>query len=289
MELAKHPTMRMGMDRSILVLAVAVAGCVGADGGVIGDPDPVDPVDWLDSDDGVRLRMRATTAAFVHDDGLQGMTVIAARGGVRSLQLLEDSFDPSPVTLIEYGVDSVEVSYDDGADSELGVVDRARFESGHYTLARLVQAYSRYDIDATRHELSSRAHGRLDSVMVMSDASRVDGVMRDAGHYHSVFHHDGDDISTTMENLPIAPYSFTDGAYAVVEEGEWAVYFPIDLTIAQPPVAGTELVITVNMNDSFRWVDSIALGWDAGVYDFSADYFETVVRFGGNRFDLSWE
>jgi hypothetical protein len=43
------------------------------------------------------------------------------------------------------------------------------------------------------------------------------------------------------------------------------------------------------MNESFRWLDTVADRWSAGIYDFSADGHERVVRFGGNDFQLTWD
>jgi len=278
----------------IIVVGVVIAACGGAPEGnpgldATGAADATAPADAPPSADGVTLRIRATTSEFPHADGLPGMTALSAAGGVRSLALLTGEHDPDPAILLDTGEEAILVSYDDGGDTELGVVTPETFRLGHYTLARMVQAYSQYEISATRHEGADRESGELTNLMVMSDGTRVDGELRDAGHYHSVFHYDGGEIEDTVDGVEIAPYSFTAGAYALVEDGEWAVYFPIDLLIDEPPAAGSTLAVTVNMDRAFRWVDSLALGWDLGVYDFSDAFYETVVRFGGNQFDVTLE
>ncbi len=254
----------------------------GPDAAAIADAPP-------NIEEAVTFRIAASTEEFAHADGLAGMTALAAGGGVRSLSLLEGGLDPNPLVLFDHRVGSVEVSYDDGADTTVAVLDREAFEPGHYTVARLVQAYSLYEIHATRHDGATSAPGRLSSVVVMSDQSLVEGEIRDAGYYHGFFRHADEEIELVGDDLHIAEYSSTAGAQAVVEDGEWAVYFPIDLTIEEPPAPGAQLVLLVNMNRSYRWIDSLGLGFEPGVYDFTPQSCETVVRFGGNRFDLAWE
>ncbi len=263
----------------------AIAACGGAE-----SADPQEAGEsGLDPADGVAIHIQATTADFPHADGLSSMTAHTAGGAIRSLSLLSDRSDPAPLKLFDYGANSAKVSYDDGADTEVAVVAVDTFASGHYKLARLVQAYSLYDIDATHHDSGVSTPGRLESLMVMSDGTLIDGKLHNSGHYDWRFRIAGGDESGTMENVEIADVSFTAGAYALLEDGEWAVYFPIDLTFDDVPSAGTRLNILVNMNESFRWVDTVAAGWEAGVYDFSPTVYETVVRFGGNDFQLDWD
>ena len=272
------------MCRAIAVpVAVAlvggISGCGSSEGG---DVDASDPA-------GITVRVRATTEAFPHADGLSGMTPRKAGGGVRSLQLLRMDGDPAPVTLFDLGATSAEVGYSDGDDTKVTVVDPQRFEIGTYTMARMVQSHSRYEVDATFHDASGATRGWLDNLQVLSDGTRVDGALRDAGYYRYVFHFGGQEQETTGDDAFIAPFSFTAGARAVVENGEWAVYFPIDLEITAPPEIGSKLVLVINMNESFRWVDSASPGYVDGEFDFTSDSFEHVERFGGNRFELIWE
>lgn len=275
-----------GMKRIhwLLTGSVALGACGGAESG-----DPQDPLYTLDPADGVAIHIQATTAEFPHSDGLSSMTARAAGGAIRSLSLLSDRSDPAPLRLFDYGANSAKVSYDDGAETEAGVVAVDTFAPGQYKLARLVQAYSRYDIDATYHENGVATPGRLESLMVMSDGTLIDGKLHNSGHYDWRFRVSGGEETGAMENVEIADVSFTAGAYALLEDGEWAVYFPIDVTLDDVPAAGSRLNILVNMDHSFRWVDTVAPDWEAGVYDFSSSVYETVVRFGGNDFQMDWD
>jgi len=284
----------MTTNHLFLLAILAPLGCgSGTTAAPPGEADGPDAAVALDApeaiDEAVTIRVQASTDDFAHADGLSGMTALAAGGGVRSLSLLTGALDSDPLTLFDHGAEAVQVSYDHGADTAVAVLDRDRFQPGHYTVARLVQAYSLYEIEATRHDGEAIAEGHLSSVVVMSDQSLVDGEMRDAGYYHAFFRHSDGEIELIGDDLHIAEYSSTAGARAVVEDGEWAVYFPIDLTIEDMPPAGSELVLLVNMNRSFRWIDSLALGFEQGVYDFTPHFCESVVRFGGNQFDLGWQ
>ncbi len=230
----------------------------------------------------LRVTIGGSEAAFPHADGHSGQTAKNVTAGVRSLTLLDDAggqwvlFDAKPA--------NAAVSYADGAKSELAVVAPAAVRAGHYTKARLVQDWSRFDIAATLHEGGSATAGTLHGLTVTSDGALVDGKELPSGHYAQTFTAGGlshDYTGTT----PIPEHSTTAGAEAVVEDGEWAVYFPVDLSVAAGQT-GT-LAIRVNLDHAFRWSDLPGAGYAEGTYDIAPPLYEPVEQFGGNRFDVT--
>lgn len=90
-------------------------------------------------------------------------------------------------------------------------------------------------------------------------------------------HFDGNDA-------PIPDDSTTSGAEAMVENGVWSVYFPVDVQIG--PDADS-LRIVVNMDHAFRWTDVPGGDNQPGVYDIAPPLYEPIAQFGRNRFDVS--
>jgi len=252
----------------------------GLDAGADGGPDTGSPR--------LSVRILGTTAPFGHTDGLSGQTAIHASGGVRSLSLLRAMDDPAPVTLFDHGSAVVETGYDDGDDTVVATVALPEGLSGTFTVARLVQGYSRYEIDAAAHDGLTVEAGTMDNVLVMGDATMLDGTLRDAGYFEFSFTGPTVSFADAGNDWPIPLYSTTAGATAVVEDGQWAVYFPIVLDIPADPAPSSELVITVNMDDAFRWTDLLLLGYERGVFDITRISFEPVLRFGGNSFAAEW-
>jgi len=261
---------------------------VAADGDADTDADADSDADGDPGPDGAPLTVRivATTAAFPHDDGLTGQTALHASGGVRSLQLLHDEDDAAPVSIFDHGAAVIEAGYDDGDDTIVARVEIPADLRGTYTRARLVQGYSRYQVEALLHDGLTTEPGVVDSVLVMSDDTRLDGTVRNAGHFDFRFEGDATTFAYDGVGWPVPPYSTTAGATAIVEDGEWAVYFPIDLQVPDGVAPGSELVITVNMDHSFRWTDLLALGYESDVFDVTRLSYEPVLRFGGNSFEL---
>lgn len=226
------------------------------------------------------------TAPFAHDDLLAGQTATKPAGGIRSLSLLASPDDPAPAVVFAYGEETVEASYADQADTVVGKVGVAAIPSGHYKLARLVQAYSRFEVAATLHEGLAANAGTLSCLAVMGDDTLVDGHVRDAGYYHATFAAPNQ-TPTSFEGttFPIPALSTTAGAVGVVEDGQWVVYFPIDLVWDAGVTSDLTLTITVNMHESFRWTDLLIPGYLPQVFDLTALSYEPVIRFGGNAFE----
>ena len=226
------------------------------------------------------------TAPFAHDDLLAGQTAMKPAGGIRSLSLLASPDDPAPAVVFAYGEETVEASYADQADTVVGKVGVAAIPSGHYKLARLVQAYSRFEVAATLHDGLAANAGTLACLAVMGDETLVDGQLRDAGYYHATFAAPNQ-TPTSFEGttFPIPAVSTTAGAVGVVEDGQWVVYFPIDLVWDAAVTSDLTLTITVNMHESFRWTDLLIPGYLPNVFDLTPLLYEPVIRFGGNTFE----
>lgn len=252
-----------------------------AGGPEVGDPGPEDAP--------LSVRIVATTRAFPHDDGLAGLTALSASGGVRSLQLLRGEDDRSAVTVFDHGADVIETGYDDGDETVVARVAIPADLRGRFTRARLVQGYSRYEVEALLHDglTVEPEPGVVAGSLVMSDGTNLDGVMRDAGQFDFRFAGASTTFAYDGAGWPVPPYSTTAGATAVVEDGEWAVYFPIDLEVTDAVAPGSEIAIVVNMDRSFRWTDVPAIGYEPDTFDVTRLSYEPVLRFGGNSFELS--
>lgn len=230
----------------------------------------------------LRVVIGGSEAAFSHADGHSGQTATNVSAGVRSLTLIDDAggewvlFDAKPT--------NAAVSYADGATSELAAIAPAAVRAGHYTKARLVQDWSRFEVAVTLHEGGSATPGTLHGLTVTSDGALVDGKELPSGHYAHTFSGGGVSHDYTG-TAPIPEHSTTAGAEAFVEDGEWAVYFPVELTLAAGKT-GT-LAIRVNLDHAFRWSDLPGAGYADGTYDIAPPLYEPVEQFGGNRFDVS--
>jgi hypothetical protein len=189
--------------------------------------------------------------------------------------------------LFDHGANPVEAGFNDGDDTVVATVPASVLVDGHYALARMVQTHSRFQVDARAHATGPALDGTVDDLVVMSDGTVVDGVQRDAGFFRFVFRAGTVEETRTGTDWPVPPWSTTAGAWATVEGGEWAVYFPLDLDV-NPLDSPTRLSVVVNMDRAFRWVDS-PLGADhlPGTWDVGAPADEAVMRFGGNRFDVT--
>ena len=61
------------------------------------------------------------------------------------------------------------------------------------------------------------------------------------------------------------------------------------LAVTPDVASDIDIVLEVNMHESFRWQDQEELGFAAGVFDTVPTAFEPVMRFGANEFALSLE
>jgi hypothetical protein len=257
---------------SLLACAVllAAAGC--------GSTDSTDPGG---SASGLSVTVAASTAPFQFSDGAAGQTATHVTAGIRSLTLLTS--DGTEWTVFDAGSKDTTVGYNDGDSTPLAHLDSADIVPGHYVKARLVQDWSRFDIQVALHVGSTATPGTLHALMVTSDGTTLDGTQHDAGYYEQDFE-GGGQTQRFDGDARVPDYSTTDGAEAVVENGLWSVYFPVDVQIG-PEAASLRIV--VNMDHAFRWTDVSGGDNQPGVYDIAPPLYEPVTQFGGNRFDAS--
>lgn len=234
----------------------------------------------------VRIHLRSSTAPFEHDDELSGQTPLAHSSGMRSFQLMVGHDDPSPVTVFDHGTGFVEVDYADGADTVVATVPMSELVAGTYSLGRVVHSHVRYRVEATLHANSVVAPGVFDNLQVMSDGTLLDGVLRDAGYFEYVFEVGPQSYPRSGDDAPVPEY-LGGGGFAVVREGgEWAYYFPLELVVEPDVAHDVDVIMDVNMHESFRWQDDDLAGYVDGVLDTTPLASEPVVRFGANSHDV---
>ncbi len=255
-----------------IALVLGAVGCSGS--ATTGSSGPA----------GLDVVLEASTAQFAFSDGKAGQTAHNVTAGLRSLTLLPDG-GGAGFTLFDRGADEIVTGYDDGSTTPLGLVAPADIVPGHYTRIRMVQDWTRFDIDATLHDADGATAGSLHVVTVTSDGSTVDGQAQDAGYYDHTFSASGGKTGHWTGSDAVVPaHSQTAGAEAIVENGEWAVYFPADITVTS---GNATLRIVANMDHAFRWTDTPGGDNQDGVYDIAPPLYETVEQFGANRFDVT--
>lgn len=235
----------------------------------------------------IRIHMSADTKPFAHDDGLSGQTPISHSSGLRKFELYRDDNDPSPLVVFDYGTGFVEAGYNDGDDTIAATVDPTTLTEGHYTRGRVVHSHVRYSIHATMHAQGYDFAGTFDNVEVLSDKTLLDGTLRDHGYYDYVFNAAGKSYPVTGENAPVPTYPGSGGFSVTFTNGQWAYWFPVDLTVKHDLSADVDVDMHVNMFESFRWQDQGAKGYKKGVFDVTPASFEPVERFGANSFVVS--
>lgn len=293
--------------RQLIVLSLVLAFACGDDDQTSldagGDAPAVDSGPMVDAGDdagppsdafvgdsgaaSIAIRITASGDVFPHADLLSGQTARATLAGVRGLSLHRSMSDPDPLVLFRAEGADVEVGYVPGDNTLLTTVPASSLAPGSYTFARLVQTYARYDVDATLHRLEGTTGGVVSSFQVIANGTEVGGETYDAGHYELMFSSAEFSEEWTGEDGAFPDISATAGAIGIVEDGEWVVYFPIQLEIDEPPAESGTLSVEVNMFESFRWTDLILLGYLPGVFDVTALSFEPVLRFGGNAFEMN--
>ncbi len=237
----------------------------------------------------IHIHMRATTEPFSHDDELSGQTPLEHVSGVRRLELLKDASDPDPFVVFDLGQDFVEVDYADGADVIAHSLPAAELPAGTYTLARVVHSHVRYRIAATLHYQGLDLPGELDNVQVLSNGTMLDGVLRQAGWYEYVFVTGGQEFPATGDDAPVPEWSNTGGFSVTVEDGAWTYQFPVLLPLSPDVTEDVDVVLEVNMFESFRWRDLDEPDYAPGVFDTTDTTFEPVLRFGANGYSVYTE
>ena len=260
---------RIGPGGAAGSAGAAGMGATGGSGGMTGPQD-------------LAVVLRATTEAYPHDDDFASQTARSVSAGVRSLELIDDQ--GGRWVLLDAAPGNVEVGYDDGEATELARVPEGEARPGHYVRGRLVQDWSRFEVSAALHELTVVTEGDLRILQVTSEGALVGGTPMPLGHYEHAFESPGK-LESFEGQLEVPDYSETAEAEAYLEEGLWAVYFPVDLVVSGDE-SGT-LEVLVNMDRAFRWTDMPAIGNADNVYDIAPPLYEPVEQFGGNRFSVA--
>jgi hypothetical protein len=266
------PPMTLGKCLVSLAIACAIGGCGGSDSASANA-----------GSQNFSLVLAASTAPFAFDDGASGQTARHVTAGVRSLTLIAD--DGTEWKVFDAAPGNASVGYDDGDSTPLAELPESEIVPGHYVRARLVQDWSRFDIDVALHDGLTTTPGTLQALSVTSDGALVDGTSRNAGYYEQDFDGGGVQKHFSGDDGIVPADSTTAGAEAVVENGSWSVYFPVDLEVSGPAT----LRVVVNMDHAFRWTDVAGGSNQAGVYDIAPPLYEPVTQFGGNRFDATLE
>jgi len=272
-----------------LVATFFAAGCSST----IGTSSPADggAADAaLDSPAGSALAfdVRTSAATFTHTDGFSGQTARQAKQGIRRLRIYRDASDPSPVVVFDHGKGFVEAGYVAGDDTLVGSAPIATIPEGHYALARITVTHSRYVVSSTMHS-GAAIPGDFDCVQTLSDGVEIDGVVRPQGWYRYTFLTGGQPFPSEGTSAPLPSSPATGGFVMKSDGGETYYELPIDVTIAHTITKDLEVVVEVNMSESFRWEDQQLPGYQAGVYDTTPTTFEPVRRFGANSYVVSYE
>lgn len=237
----------------------------------------------------VTIRFRSTTEAFDHQDGLAGQTPLEHYSGVRKLQLFRDASDPNPVTVFDFGSDFVEIGYNEGDDTAVYSVPASTLELGTYTLARTVHSHVRYRVTSTMHVAGFPLPGEFDCLQVLSDDTMLAGQLYDHGYYEYVFTSGAQSFPTSGSNAPLPLSAETGGFTAKFENGEWAYYYAVELVVTPDIADDIDVVLNVNMHESFRWQDEPLPLYQPGVFDTTPVDFEPVVKFGANSYWMTLE
>lgn len=305
-----HPRARRRLRWSLAALALLSGGCrFGSDafgtpeadpeagvggaaqgtGGGGGGNDEAAGGSASGSDALVTIRFRATTAPFDHQDGLAGQTPLEHYSGVRDLKLYRGPDDPQPVTIFDRDEDFVEIGYNEGDDTVVATVPARELPLGTYTVARTVHSHVRYRVASTMHVGGVPLAGEFDCMQVLSDDTWLDGTRRDHGYYEYVFRAGAQSFPTSGDDAPLPLSGETGGFSAALEQGEWAYYYPVSLVVTPELEADVDVVLNVNMHESFRWDDQQASGFAPQIFDTTPTSFEPVVTFGANSYWMTLE
>jgi len=255
-----------------------------------GGSDAVDsPSDGTSAGPTLYFHVRATTAPFAHTDGLSGQTTRNTKQGIRSIRLLRDASDPSPVVAFDHGKGFVEAGYDDKNDTVVGSALASKLPAARFTLAQIVVTHSRYRVSSTMHYLGTKIPGEFDCVQTLSDNTTLDGVEHPRSWYRYIFEAGGKSYPQEGMGAPL-PSSPTTGGFTLKTVGSESYYeVAIDLTSDPTLKKDVAVVVEVNMNDSFRWEDQDQPDYAKGVYDTTPTSFEPIHRYGANSFVVRFE
>ncbi len=235
----------------------------------------------------VAIKMRGTTAPFAHQDAYAGETPKKQIVAIRSLYLLRTATDPNPVQVFDHGAAAIEAELITGKTTEVGKVVAKTLPAGVFTVAKAGAAYVRYAVDARIHTPLA-IDGQYDNVQALSDGAVIDGVTQKKGHFRYAFVAGGVTYGTLEGEDAPTPVAVTSGGLTMDMSGPETFYvFPVSIAIDPNVKEDHEVMLTLNVDKSFRWQDQAMSGYSPNVFDTTPSTFEPVMAFGANSFDLT--
>ena len=298
--------LRLGLFCVSSLIAIAVVACGGDAVGIpdpsqpppagagegSGAPDPAAPSSPdTPPDEGVAgpkvaIRLRGSTAPFTHVDGWSGATPEMQIVAISSLWLLRSPTDANPVRVFDHGVSSIPADLVTNESTEVGSVVAKTLPAGEFTIAKAGVAYVRYSVPARMHSIVS-VDGRYDNVQSLSDGAVVDGVPHDKGWFRYSFSANGTTYGALEGDTAPLPAVNTNGGLTLDTSGPQSFYvFPVKVSVDPDITTDHEVLLEVNVHESFRWQDQFAPGYSAKVFDTTPYTFEPVMAFGANAFTL---
>jgi hypothetical protein len=251
----------------------------GGDGGVVPPSGPA-----------YEVHLRASQSPVTFADGASGETPLDQRIGVRSLTLLRDANDPSPLVVFDHGADAVECGLNDGSDTIAGYALASALPADTFRLARVTIGFFRFKVAATMHSAGTATKGDYDDVEVLTANTSVNGQSYAQGHYSFTWEVGGQPYGTLSGEGLIFPVDLAGGGLTLVTTADLAYYeFAVNLKV-DPSISNTVKVsLNVNTYENFRWEDQSGDGYASGVFDTTPTTYETVKSFGANSLTLSVE
>jgi len=235
----------------------------------------------------VTIAMRGSTAPFAHADAWSGQTPEKQVVAIRSLWLLRSPTDPKPLKVFDHGPNAVETDLVTGATTQVASVVAKTLPAGVFTIAKAGVAYVRYSVGARMHSIVS-VDGQYDNVQSLSDGAVIDGVSRDKGWFRYSFSSGGTTYGTLEGGDAPVPAVSTNGGLTLDTSGPESFYvFPVQVAIDPDVKVDHEVLLELNVHESFRWLDQAGAAYSTGVFDTTPSTFEPVMAFGANAFTLS--
>jgi hypothetical protein len=238
----------------------------------------------------VTIRVRAEATPVVHDDPWSGQTPRDYFAGIRSLTLIDESGRNGDLLVFDVSPDHVEAGWNDGDETTVAQIPVDSLAYGTFTRARVAVSHLRFTVDTTVHAMGISAAGEVRAVQVLSDGTVLDGTTRDRGWWRYVFHFAGMQFPAGADSgAPVTEPPPGGAIEVVVEGGETAVYFPASVLVDPTVQNDVNVVLEVNVHESFRWEDQDEPDYAAGVFDASPPSFEPIRQLGVNSYTLSFE
>lgn len=229
--------------------------------------------------------MRSTQEAFNHTDGLAGQTPQAHAYGIRSLSLLRDAQDTSPVMVFEYGLDYEEAELGNGTDTVVGQVPASSLPEGTFTLGRVVLSHIRYNVAAVMHANGNNLPGTFQNLHILGNNVTLGQTTYQLGDYKYTFSSVAGDFTQTGSNGAIPTVTAAGGVRLVQEGAEVVLYLPVNIVSSASVQSDMDVAFVLNTDKCFRWQDDEDTAGNAtDVLDATPIGTEPVLHFGANSY-----